>query len=370
MILNQCQLSGALGEDVNDHLDTFLGICEPFKIKDINGDEIKLRVFPFTLTGTDKECLKSNAPGETLYEAWKRLKKYLRQNNKVSMAMFNKKFDKLNATIVAMQVGCESYGGPHLTKNCDDKPMRSSEDACWINQRQGNFQAGGSNNNILSYKQVNHEENNKVKSQSSLSTTHVKNPLQPYKPTLPYPGWYKKEKEATVWAGNVARRDEMPQAIIQVCEIFDVWGIDFIGPFPNSHGKVSLVGVQPETPEVRHGIRPFVRQLRNKLSQSPHVKRILSWNSVCFIYRSGVGEEVWIFTTKLVFTLPRKLWTSSRVPSNLDDWDAALLQPLDLSTNPSLDSTHGTFYEPCLIAEEVLVYGYPKLFRVTARNGM
>ncbi|GKF10655.1 hypothetical protein Tco_0048581, partial [Tanacetum coccineum] len=28
--------------------------------------------------------------------------------------------------------------------------------------------------------------------------------------------------------------DEMPQNAIQVCEIFDVWGIDFMGPFPSS----------------------------------------------------------------------------------------------------------------------------------------
>ncbi|GKC04081.1 hypothetical protein Tco_0995691 [Tanacetum coccineum] len=69
----------ALGEDVNDHIDTFLRICELFKIKDVDGDAIKLRVFPFTLTGTAKEWLKSNAPGETLYEAWERLNKYLRK---------------------------------------------------------------------------------------------------------------------------------------------------------------------------------------------------------------------------------------------------------------------------------------------------
>ncbi|GJV61089.1 reverse transcriptase domain-containing protein [Tanacetum coccineum] len=36
----------------------------------------------------------------------------------------------------------------------------------------------------------------------------------------------------------------MPQNAIQVCEIFDVWGIDFIGPFPSSRGnKYILVAV-------------------------------------------------------------------------------------------------------------------------------
>ncbi|GJY15471.1 reverse transcriptase domain-containing protein [Tanacetum coccineum] len=29
----------------------------------------------------------------------------------------------------------------------------------------------------------------------------------------------------------------MPQNAIQVCEIFDVWGIDFMGPFPSSRGN-------------------------------------------------------------------------------------------------------------------------------------
>ncbi|GJT91339.1 reverse transcriptase domain-containing protein [Tanacetum coccineum] len=39
-------------------------------------------------------------------------------------------------------------------------------------------------------------------------------------------------------------RDEMPQNSIKVCEIFDIWGIDFMGPFPSSRGeqKYILVG--------------------------------------------------------------------------------------------------------------------------------
>lgn len=37
-------------------------------------------------------------------------------------------------------------------------------------------------------------------------------------------------------AGNISRRDEAPQNYIQVCEVFDVWGIDFMGPFPSSGG--------------------------------------------------------------------------------------------------------------------------------------
>nr|GEU98760.1 reverse transcriptase domain-containing protein [Tanacetum cinerariifolium] len=36
---------------------------------------------------------------------------------------------------------------------------------------------------------------------------------------------------------SLTQRDEMPQNSIQVCEIFDVWGIDFMGPFPSLKGN-------------------------------------------------------------------------------------------------------------------------------------
>ncbi|GJU91820.1 reverse transcriptase domain-containing protein [Tanacetum coccineum] len=44
--------------------------------------------------------------------------------------------------------------------------------------------------------------------------------------------------------GKISQKEEMPQNAIQVCEIFDVWGIDFMGPFPSSRGnKYILVAV-------------------------------------------------------------------------------------------------------------------------------
>nr|GFC10609.1 reverse transcriptase domain-containing protein [Tanacetum cinerariifolium] len=44
--------------------------------------------------------------------------------------------------------------------------------------------------------------------------------------------------------GKISQKDEMPQNFIQICEIFDVWGIDFMGPFSSSRGnKYILVAV-------------------------------------------------------------------------------------------------------------------------------
>nr|GEV41716.1 reverse transcriptase domain-containing protein [Tanacetum cinerariifolium] len=44
--------------------------------------------------------------------------------------------------------------------------------------------------------------------------------------------------------GKNFQKDEMPQNVIQVCENFEVWGIDFMGPFPSSReNRYILVAV-------------------------------------------------------------------------------------------------------------------------------
>ncbi|GKG12885.1 reverse transcriptase domain-containing protein, partial [Tanacetum coccineum] len=43
--------------------------------------------------------------------------------------------------------------------------------------------------------------------------------------------------------GKISQKDEMPQNAIQVCEIFDVWGIDFMGLFPSSRGNKYILVV-------------------------------------------------------------------------------------------------------------------------------
>ena len=46
-----------------------------------------------------------------------------------------------------------------------------------------------------------------------------------------------KSCDACQRTGNISSKNEMPQHPIQVCEVFDVWGIDFMGPFPSSRGN-------------------------------------------------------------------------------------------------------------------------------------
>ncbi|CAM8955032.1 unnamed protein product [Rhodiola kirilowii] len=41
--------------------------------------------------------------------------------------------------------------------------------------------------------------------------------------------------------GNVTARNEMPQVPILVNDVFDIWGIDFMGPFPISRGNTYIL---------------------------------------------------------------------------------------------------------------------------------
>ncbi|KAI3711665.1 hypothetical protein L1987_70204 [Smallanthus sonchifolius] len=41
--------------------------------------------------------------------------------------------------------------------------------------------------------------------------------------------------------GSISKRDEMPMNPILALDIFDVWGIDFMGPFPNSFGNLYIL---------------------------------------------------------------------------------------------------------------------------------
>nr|GEW79395.1 hypothetical protein [Tanacetum cinerariifolium] len=53
--------------------------------------------------------------------------------------------------------------------------------------------------------------------------------------------------------GKISERDEMPQNSIQDCEIFYVWGINFMGPFPSSRGngynKMDKIQAKPDKTE-------------------------------------------------------------------------------------------------------------------------
>ena len=52
------QFSG-VGEDAASHLNNFVELCDMQKYKEVDGDIVKLKIFPFSLRGRAKEWLQS-----------------------------------------------------------------------------------------------------------------------------------------------------------------------------------------------------------------------------------------------------------------------------------------------------------------------
>jgi len=89
--------------------------------------------------------------------------------------------------------------------------------------------------------------------------------------------------------GNISRRNEMPQNSILEVEIFDVWGIDFMGPFPSSYGnKYILVAVDYVSKWVE-----AIASLISMFFRPAYVECVIQFNSpktqTCRCYIGGVN---------------------------------------------------------------------------------
>nr|GFA73241.1 reverse transcriptase domain-containing protein [Tanacetum cinerariifolium] len=113
--------------------------------------------------------------------------------------------------------------------------------------------------------------------------------------------------------GKISQRDEMPHNSIQVYEIFDVWGIDFMGLFPSSKGnKYILVAVDYLSKWVEakalptNDARVVVKFLKSLFSRFGTPKAIISDRGTHFcndkftsIMSKTVGENHTLWSDKL-----------------------------------------------------------------------
>ena len=84
--------------------------------------------------------------------------------------------------------------------------------------------------------------------------------------------------------GNLTRTNEMPLQGILVVQIFDVWGIDFMGPFPSSFSNMYILlvldyvskWVEATTCPINDAITVFGFIQRNILSRFGSPRTIIS----------------------------------------------------------------------------------------------
>ncbi|MFS7913713.1 putative nucleotidyltransferase, Ribonuclease H [Helianthus anomalus] len=110
--------------------------------------------------------------------------------------------------------------------------------------------------------------------------------------------------------GNISFRNEMPQNPIQVLEVFDVWGIDFMGPFPPSSGnRYILVAIDYISKWVEaqalptNDARVVVRFLKKLFTRFGTPKAIISDRGTHFC--NAVMEKVWSDMESRTVFLPR-----------------------------------------------------------------
>nr|GFA02903.1 reverse transcriptase domain-containing protein [Tanacetum cinerariifolium] len=99
----------------------------------------------------------------------------------------------------------------------------------------------------------------------------------------------------TAKKGKISQRDEMPQNSIQICEIFDVWGIDFMGPFPSSKGnKYILYEVTHHLSTAYHSQTSGQVEVTNR-----GLKRILerTVGENCTLWSDKLEDALWAFRT-------------------------------------------------------------------------
>nr|GEU41062.1 reverse transcriptase domain-containing protein [Tanacetum cinerariifolium] len=289
-VQNSCQFHGLLGDDANKHLDKFLHVTQSIKVNGVIDDALRLYLFPHSLTHhatawfdrllrnsintleqmakmflaewsessssiTSSSDTKITALKAKMAEINKNLIRVLQVNQQVSQLLQAVKLVVVLIPSMIVQpplATLKTYMLREPTK-IDSKArllrwvLLLQEFTFKMVDTKGakNLAADhlsrleNPHQNVLDSKEIN--ESFPLETLNLVSSRGVYTARKP----LTFSRLSTIDPSGDIMAQTtLPRRDEMPQNSIQVCEIFDVRGIDFMGPFSSSRGnKCILVAI-------------------------------------------------------------------------------------------------------------------------------
>ncbi|GJV26912.1 reverse transcriptase domain-containing protein [Tanacetum coccineum] len=110
--------------------------------------------------------------------------------------------------------------------------------------------------------------------------------------------------EACQKTRNISKRDEMPLNNIQVCEIFDIWGIDFMRPFPKSYKfeyilvAIDYISKWAEAQALpKNNARAVITFLKKLFCRFGMPKALISDRDNPAIWSRKLDDALWAFRT-------------------------------------------------------------------------
>ncbi|GJW82444.1 hypothetical protein Tco_0146419 [Tanacetum coccineum] len=123
-----------------------------FRYGDTNADAIKLKLFPSSLAGEDKIWFNELSPD--VITTWEEIRQgsiadsyhpaiFDRNHgrNLSNTTRIDSQFKEIRGDMKEMRDGCNKYGGPHPSSDCDDRPMGGpkEEEANYASEKSRRF---------------------------------------------------------------------------------------------------------------------------------------------------------------------------------------------------------------------------------------
>ncbi|RDX65592.1 Pro-Pol polyprotein, partial [Mucuna pruriens] len=139
-------------------------------------------------------------------------------------------------------------------------------------------------------------------------------------------------------AGVANKKHEMPQQTILFCEVFDVWGIDFMGPFPISNGYSYILLVVDY-------VSKWVEAIATKTNDAKVVMDFLKSNIFCRfgVPKALVSDQGSHFCNRAMASLLQKYGVTHRIATayhpqtngQAEVFNREIKKTLQKITNPS-----------------------------------